>query len=50
MKTPGQLGKALVLARRHETSDGTFRGGDIRPLTHERPDPLRATMNHDSRR
>jgi hypothetical protein len=29
MKTPGQLLKAaLVLARRHETSDGTFRGGD----------------------
>jgi hypothetical protein len=28
MKTPGQLGKALVLARRHETSDGTFCGDD----------------------
>jgi hypothetical protein len=28
MKAPGELGKALVLARRHETSDGTFRVGD----------------------
>jgi len=28
MKTPSELGKALALARRHETSDGTFRGDD----------------------
>jgi hypothetical protein len=28
MKAPGQRLKALVFARRHETSDGTFSGDD----------------------
>ena len=26
MKNPGEVGRALLLARRHETSDGAFRG------------------------
>jgi hypothetical protein len=28
MKNPEDLKRALVLARRHETSDGAFRGGN----------------------